>query len=130
MARILIIDDDDLLRGVIAKSLGYAGHEVLQAGDGQQGVDLFNATAVDLVITDLIMPVQEGVETILRLRRTRPGMPIIAISGGLTNSKLYLDMAAKIGAQRVLPKPFTPQELIQVINEVLAEKKPEPDKKA
>ena len=120
MARILLIDDDALLRGVLAKSLGYAGHEVVQASDGQQGVELFRATPVDLVITDLIMPVQEGVETIVQIRRENPVMPIIAISGGLTHSSLYLKMAEKIGARRVLGKPFTPQELIQAVAEVLA----------
>jgi DNA-binding response OmpR family regulator len=120
MARILLIDDDDLLRGVLAKSLGYSGHTVIQAGDGKQGVELALATNIDVVITDLIMPVQEGVETILRLRRDRPGLPIVAISGGVSNARLYLDIAAKIGARRILAKPFTPQELIAVINEVLA----------
>lgn len=124
MARILIIDDDDLLRGVLAKALTHAGHEVIQAADGQQGLDLFFATTVDLVITDLIMPVQEGVETILQLRQQNATIPIIAISGGVPNSKVYLEIAEKIGAKRILPKPFTPQELIKVISEVLAEKNP------
>ncbi len=119
MARILIIDDDDLLRNVLAKALSHAGHTVIQAADGQQGVDLFRAVAVDLVITDLIMPVQEGVETIMKIRRENPALPIVAISGGVTNSKLYLDIAGKIGAERILPKPFTPQELLQVVDEVL-----------
>jgi DNA-binding response OmpR family regulator len=120
MARLLIIDDDDLLRGVLAKALGHAGHAVIEAADGQQGIDLFRSTSIDLVITDLIMPVQEGVETILKLRREKPGLPIVAISGGVTNSRVYLNIAAKIGATRILPKPFTPRELLQVIDEVLA----------
>jgi DNA-binding response OmpR family regulator len=124
MARILLIDDDDSLRSVVAKSLGYAGHDVIQASDGKQGFELFRATTVDLVITDLIMPVQEGVETIVRLRQENPNMPIIAISGGLTNSKLYLTMAEKIGARRVLGKPFVPSELLQAVNEVLGLEKP------
>lgn len=121
MAQILLIDDDDLLRSVLAKALGHAGHTVIQAADGQQGVELARATSLDLVITDLIMPVQEGVETIMVLRRERPTLPVIAISGGLSNSKLYLEIAAKVGARRVLPKPFTPQELTAAIDEVLAE---------
>jgi DNA-binding response OmpR family regulator len=121
MARILVIDDDELLRGVLAKALVYAGHEVIQAADGQQGVELFHATGVDLVITDLVMPVQEGVETITRLRRAKPKLPIIAISGGVANSKLYLEIASKIGAKRILQKPFTPTELLLVVDEVLAE---------
>lgn len=119
MAHILLIDDDELLRNVLAKALGHAGHLVIQAADGLQGVELAHATPVDLVITDLIMPVQEGVETIVKLRRERPGLPIIAISGGLTNSSTYLEIAAKIGATQVLPKPFTPQELLAAIEEVL-----------
>lgn len=124
MARILLIDDDDLRRGVLAKVLVHAGHVVIQAGDGLQGVELAHATTVDLVITDLIMPVQEGVETIVKLRRERPDLPIIAISGGLTHSKLYLDIAAKIGAKRILAKPFTPQELLAAIGEVFDGKPP------
>lgn len=121
MPRILLIDDDEPLRGVLSKTLVHAGHTVIQAADGQQGVELARATAFDLVITDLVMPVQEGVETILVLRREQPKLPVIAISGGLSNSKLYLDIAAKIGAKRILPKPFTPQDLIRQIEEVLAE---------
>lgn len=124
MARLLLIDDDNMLRSVLAKSLTYAGHEVIQAADGQQGFELFRATPVDLVITDLVMPVQEGVETIVRLRRENSKIPIIAISGGLTNSKLYLAMAEKIGARKVLGKPFTPKELIEAVNEVLGPGKP------
>jgi DNA-binding response OmpR family regulator len=126
MAQILLIDDDDMLRGVLAKALGHVGHTVIQAGDGQLGVELARAAALDLVITDLVMPVQEGVETILALRREHPALPIIAISGGLSNSQLYLEIAEKIGAKRILPKPFTPQELSAVIDEVLAEIKRSP----
>lgn len=120
MASILIIDDDDLLRKVLSKALGHAGHTVLQAADGAQGLDLFHASAVDIVLTDLIMPVQEGVETILQLRRDAPHVPIIAMSGGASNAELYLEIAGKVGARRVLAKPFTPKELLVVIDEVLA----------
>jgi two-component system chemotaxis response regulator CheY len=124
MARILIIDDDELLRGVLAKSLTYAGHLVLQAPDGKQGVELARVTEPDLVITDVIMPVQEGVETIIRLRRHRPALPIIAMSGGAANSKLYLEIAAKIGAKQILPKPFSPKDLIAIIDTLLKENPP------
>jgi DNA-binding response OmpR family regulator len=126
MAQILLIDDDDMLRGVLAKALGHVGHTVIQATDGQLGVELARAATLDLVITDLVMPVQEGVETILALRREHPALPIIAISGGLSNSQLYLEIAEKIGAKRILPKPFTPQELNAVIDEVLAGTKRSP----
>ena len=119
MAKILLIDDDELLRRVLSKSLEHAGHTIIQAADGQQGIDLARATGVELVITDLVMPVREGVETILQLRRERPSLPIIAISGDHSNSKLYLEIAAKIGAKRILPKPFTPSELLKLVDTVL-----------
>ena len=121
MATILLIDDDDLLRGAIMQSLTNAGHKVIEACDGLQGCELARSMSVDIVITDLVMPVQEGVETILTLRRERPKLPIIAMSGGVTNSKLYLDIAGKIGAKRMLPKPFMPKALITLIEQVLAE---------
>jgi DNA-binding response OmpR family regulator len=119
MARILLIDDDDPLRTVMARAIQRGGHEVIEAVDGRQGVELFHATEVDLVITDLIMPGQEGVETIVQLRRARPSLPIIAISGGVSNSKLYLEIAAKIGARSILSKPFEVAELLARINDVL-----------
>lgn len=121
MARILIIEDDDLLRGVLANALELAGHTVIQAANGQEGVDLFRATAADLVLTDIVMPVQEGVETIIQLRKHQREVPIIAMSGGVANTKLYLSIASRIGAKRILSKPFTPQQLIETIDEVLAE---------
>jgi CheY-like chemotaxis protein len=121
MAQILLIDDDELLRRVLAKALTHAGHSVIQAADGQQGVELARAASLDLVITDLVMPVQEGVETIIALRQERPRLPIIAISGGVSNSPLYLEIAERIGAKRILPKPFTPQELTAIIDQVLAD---------
>jgi CheY-like chemotaxis protein len=127
MVRILIIDDDELLRGILAKTLENAGHSVIQAADGQQGVELFRATEIDLVITDLVMPVQEGVETIMVLHRERRDLPIIAISGGVMNTRTYLDIAKKVGARRVLPKPFTPQELLRAVDEVVAQQKTPPD---
>lgn len=121
MPTVLVIDDDDLVRRLLVHALSGARYTVIEAADGQAGLSLARSSAVDLVVTDLVMPVQEGVETIMSLRRERPTLPIIAISGGVTNSRLYLDIAAKIGARRILPKPFTPKELIQVIEQVLAE---------
>ena len=122
MARILIIDDDELLRSVLAKALTHAGHTVIQAADGRQGVDLVRATEVDVAVTDLIMPVQVGVETIVTLRRDKPVLPIIAMSGGTSNSKLYLEIAGKIGARHILSKPFLPKELLDLIDELLADR--------
>jgi DNA-binding response OmpR family regulator len=126
MARILLIDDDDPLRSVIAQNLVIAGHTVIEAADGRQGVELFHVTPVDLVLTDLVMPGKEGVETIMELHAENPDLPIIAMSGGMPRSSMYLEIAAKLGARRALAKPFTPQELLKVISEVLAEAPPKP----
>jgi len=121
MSRILIIEDDAPLREVLATILTNAGHTVTQATEGRQGCAVFHAAPTDLVLTDLIMPGQEGIETIVQLRRSHPHLPIIAMSGGTTHAKSYLAIAAKLGANRTLPKPFTPAQLLRTIAEVLAE---------
>ena len=92
---------------------------MLVASDGRKGVEIARNNTIDMVVTDLVMPVQEGVETIITLHRERPKLPIIAMSGGLSNSKLYLEIAGKIGARRMLPKPFAPKTLVALIQEVL-----------
>lgn len=123
MPTVLVIDDDDVVRGLLARALKGAHYEVIEAADGHEGLTMARNHMPDLVVTDLVMPVQEGVETILALRRDRPRLPIIAISGGVSNSRLYLDIAGKIGARRILPKPFTPKELLQLIEQVFAEER-------
>jgi DNA-binding NtrC family response regulator len=120
MARILIIDDDDTLRGIIAKSLTHAGHTISQANNGRKGVAMYKASPTDLVITDLVMPEQEGMETIKVLHQTFPELPIIAMSGGLDGSPLYLDLTRRLGARITLTKPFTLQQLKVAIDEILA----------
>jgi len=122
MARILLIDDDTPLREVLAATLANAGHSVMQAADGLQAMELFRAEPAELVITDILMPGHEGIETIVQLRRDAPKVPIIAISGAPNNSKFYLTMAAKLGAQRSLAKPFSPAELLGAVSAVLAER--------
>ena len=120
MARILIIDDDALFRGVLVEALQLAGHEVLQAEDGRQGVEVFRLAPTDVVVTDLIMPRQEGIETITELRRDYPRLPIIAMSGRMSHSALYLKMAKRLGAQRLLTKPFSVADLSQAIADALS----------
>jgi len=120
MARILIIDDDDTLRGIIAKSLTHAGHTITQANNGRKGVAMYKSAPTDLVITDLVMPEQEGMETIKVLHQGFPDLPIIAMSGGLDGSPLYLDLTRRLGARITLTKPFTLQQLKVAIDEILA----------
>lgn len=127
MPTVLVIDDDDIVRGLLVRALTGARYTVIEAADGQEGLARARSHTPDIVVTDLVMPVQEGVEIIMTLHRERPRLPIIAISGGVTNSKLYLDIAGKIGARRILAKPFTPKELIHLIEQVLAEaRQPDP----
>jgi DNA-binding response OmpR family regulator len=120
MARILIVDDDPQIRKMVALLLTNAGHTVVEAPNGRDAVDAHRRDPVQLVITDIVMPEQEGIETIEALRQDWPGLPVIAISGGLANSKIYLALAGKIGANRTLAKPFNPDQLIGVVSEVLA----------
>jgi DNA-binding NtrC family response regulator len=124
MARILIIDDDDTLRGIIVKSLTHAGHQVTNTNNGRKGVELFRQDPVDLVITDMVMPEQEGMETIKILHREYPDLKIIAMSGGLDGSQLYLDLTRRLGAACTLPKPFTLQQLKEAIEIVMADDVP------
>ena len=119
MAHILIIEDDELLRKVLASTLTDAGHSVYQAGEGRQGCELVSTLPTNLVLTDLIMPEQEGIETIIEIRERHPNLPIIAMSGAAHHGKFYRDVALKLGARRVLAKPFTAQELLHAITEAL-----------
>ena len=97
-----------------------AGHEVRTAADGLSGLREFERRASDLVVTDIIMPEQEGVETIVALRKLSPQLPIVAISGDPSaTSGGYLQIARRLGATRSLEKPFRPGELLDVVEELL-----------
>jgi len=121
MARILIIDDDDQVRKMLRLSLNAAGFDVVEAQDGKAAMKLFHQDPlVDLVITDLIMPQKEGIETIIELRRDFPKVPIIAISGGgRIDPNDYLVLAEKLGAQITLEKPFSRKDIIDAVNELI-----------
>ena len=82
MSRILIIEDDEHVRGMLRKMLERIGYDVFDAPDGKEGLDFYRNTPVDLVITDILMPEKEGIQTIMELRREFPDVKIIAISGG------------------------------------------------
>jgi len=119
MKRILLIDDDQLFREMLKDILESLGHEVTEAREGSEGLNLLRNLNPDLVMTDLIMPGKEGIETIMELRRAKPDLRIIAMSGGgrgMANS--YLKIAQQMGAKRVLAKPFSIDELKEVIDEI------------
>ena len=110
---ILVIDDDYLVRYTLARLLRSEGYEVITAADGERGMSVFRSAVPDLVITDIIMPEQEGIETIRLMRRERPDAKIIAISGGSRLGDLdVLDIASKLGADDIVRKPFDAGDLL------------------
>ena len=121
MPKILVIDDDEQVRALLYEILDRAGFEVVEAANGLEGVNAYRRAPTDLIITDLIMPEKEGVETILELRGEFPSVRIVAISGGGRNgAQDYLSIAARLGARRVVAKPFSRQEILDAVQAALA----------
>ena len=117
---IAIIDDDDLVRGMMANALRKKGLTVHEAGDGNEGLQVVLHNDIDLVITDMLMPDKEGVETIIELRQIRPKIKIIAMSGGGKKQDMtFLKMAKQVGADTVLQKPFRPSDLLGAISSLV-----------
>jgi DNA-binding response OmpR family regulator len=115
--RILVAEDDTAVRGFLRTVLEQGGYEVVEAANGRDAIKEVHAGRVDLLITDLVMPVQEGIETIVALRKEVLGMGIIAISGALGGA--YLESAAGLGADAVLKKPVNANVLLAKVAEVL-----------
>ena len=120
MAHILIIDDDQQIRVFLRKLLMSEGYTVTVAFDGSEGVECYKKNEIDLVITDLIMPEQEGLDTIEQLLTLNPDAKIIAMSGGgkiaPTN---YLHTAKLLGAIATFHKPVSNEDLLKKIREIL-----------
>jgi CheY-like chemotaxis protein len=122
MARILVIDDDEQVLDMLYESLTREGYGVLRASNGEQGLRLYRQEPVDLIITDIIMPEKEGIETIIELRQDFPDVKIIAMSGGgRIGTKDYLHLAKIFGVQRTFTKPVAREQLLDVIKELLKE---------
>jgi DNA-binding response OmpR family regulator len=120
MAKILIIDDDQGFRKMIRMILTRMHHDVIEARDGNQGVAQFKAEQPDLVISDIVMPDKEGIQTILEIRSLSPTAPIIAMSGGGASLGIgYLGAALKLGANLIIAKPFRPAELTAMVDQLL-----------
>jgi DNA-binding response OmpR family regulator len=108
-----LVIDDDAIRRMIGKILRSDGHEVLAAEDGRCGMSLFRKERPQIVVTDIIMPEQEGFETIMAMRRDNPGIRIVAMSGGASVGDLdVLKMAQLLGADEVIGKPFRADDLL------------------
>jgi len=120
VAFILVVDDDPWVRKVFTQILQTEGHEILCAEDGEQGLTLYKHNDFDLVITDMIMPIKDGLKMIMELKRDDPDAKIIAISGGgVIEAERYLNLADTIGAQKNLTKPVTKDDLLGAVAEIL-----------
>jgi CheY-like chemotaxis protein len=119
-ARILVIEDDSTLRKLLVGLLTNAGHSVILASDGREGIVALERQPIDLVITDLFMPNQDGIETIMAMRRTHPKLPIIMMTGGYHfEADYYTRIAKTLGANKLLRKPFLAQDLYRLVTELL-----------
>jgi len=118
MAAILIIDDEEQVRRLFQVALAEAGYRVLTAESGPHGLRLLQHQEVDLMLVDIFMPETDGLDLIPRLRATRPTSKIIAMSGGSWEWD-YLDSAKQLGANDTLKKPFSQQELLDVVSSQL-----------
>ena len=120
MARILLIDDDDLLRRSLRLGLSRVGHTVVLVTNGKEAMESLSGDPPDLILTDVVMPEMDGMEVIMEVRHRFPNLPIIAMSGGgSVDSECYLNMARQLGSRKVLRKPFSMPELIDAINALL-----------
>lgn len=122
MARILIIDDDQLLRSLLRCLFESHHYEVMEAEDGDAGLRLIQQIGFDAVLCDIVMPNKEGLETIQDIRAMDQRMRIIAMSGGGIMDALPL--ARRLGADAILYKPFSPQELLATLASILSSVSP------
>ena len=120
MARILLIDDEDVVRATLRAVLERAGYQVVEAANGEQALRLEKDEPVDLVVTDIIMPQMDGFDAIKLLRKRNPELGILAVTGGTDG---YLEMARRHGAAEVLHKPFDNQTLLDAVSGLLAVRK-------
>ena len=120
MPKILLIDDDEQIRKLVRRYLEGEGHRVYDAQTAENGMSVFLAQEIDLVITDILMPGKDGIELITELRREKPEVKIIAISGGGSCAPhLYLASSKYLGASLAIAKPFRREELIQAVDQLL-----------
>lgn len=116
---ILVIDDEELVRQTLESILREAGFDVATAANGEEGLKFLGDHAVDLVVTDILMPQKEGIETIVQMRKFHPHLGVVAISGGGRTRNLEpLKFARQLGADATIPKPFEPEDLVNAVRSV------------
>jgi DNA-binding NtrC family response regulator len=120
MARVLVIDDEEDMRNMLVAGLSRDGHTVFQAADGVEGTEILAREPIDLVITDILMPNKEGFEMIIELRKNRPDLKVVAMSGGgIMSGPEALRVAKNLGAHATLRKPFRIADLRRTVEECL-----------
>jgi CheY-like chemotaxis protein len=116
MARVLVVDDQYLIRESMRSALEQAGHEVEEATDGEVALGVLGRTPVDLVVTDIVMPNLDGFGLIRRIRRRYPRIKLVVVSGVVRMGEVsMLDAARKLGANETVAKPFTPRDLNEAV---------------
>ena len=121
MTSILVADDDKLVRITLRKILESAGYTSLEAKDGAEAVEVYRKRKPDLVIVDIVMPIKDGVRTLLELRGFDAKAKIIAMSAGARSGKIdYLSLSKRIGANGILAKPFNRASVLALVGQVLA----------
>jgi CheY-like chemotaxis protein len=115
--RILVADDDPEVRAFLRLALEQGGYDVVEAEDGGRAMEMLMDGGIDLVLMDLVMPGQEGIETIQAIRKEMPDTRVIAISGGFGGQ--FLGVAKMLGADATLEKPIPPSALLEKVGEVL-----------
>jgi CheY-like chemotaxis protein len=121
MHTVLLVEDQDLLRKLLNLQLRGLGYSVVEAREGNEALSLLDHHPISVVLTDLVMPGMNGIQTIAELRRRQPGLKIIAMSGGwLGNGEDGLSIARGLGAQGTIEKPFGHKELVATLESVLA----------
>jgi DNA-binding response OmpR family regulator len=120
MAAILLVEDDIELREMIALSLMRRKFTVIEAANGKEAIMHFKPSITDLVVTDIIMPEEDGLKVIMRLRELKPSIKVIAISGGgKAGPGSYLNLAKALGADAIFSKPFSVNDLVERIENML-----------
>jgi CheY-like chemotaxis protein len=117
MSSILVVDDENQIRLLVRETLEQAGHHVTEARDGKEALQQYRLAPVDLVIMDILMPNQDGLETTVSLRREFPDVKIIVITGGsdMIGILNFLDVAKMLGARNTLQKPFEMKALLDTV---------------
>ena len=117
MSSVLVVDDEDQVRQLVRETLARAGYQVWEARDGKEALQQYRQRHIDLVVMDILMPEQDGLESIIALCREFPKVKVIAITGSIDKIGIldFLDVAEMLGASRTLQKPFEIQTLLDAV---------------